>query len=163
MKIHTIIGLFICAGLLLTGGAGVIVGYYYNSQHQTITTDDGELVEKDIYLNMLPGQKKDFHVDVDFDWYSNANVSLWFKDVDEYAQKYVTVSAKQGDKTLFLDEDDNYVYEIKDHLQENPLKEKTFINEENDKFTLTFYLSNQMTEAEVDMQFTFIMQFNKVM
>ena len=112
MKLHTIIGLFICSGLLLTGGAGVIVGYYYNSQKQTMTTEDGEVVEKDIYLNMLPGQKKDFNIEVDFDWYSNADTSLWFTDVDEYSAKYISVSARQGEQLLFLNEDGTHKTEL---------------------------------------------------
>lgn len=164
MKLHTIIGLFICSGLLLTGGAGVIVGYYHNSQKQTITTEDGEVVEKDIYLNMLPGQKKDFNIEVDFDWKSNANTALWFTDVDEYSAKYVSVSARQGDQLLFINEEDgSNIYDIKDHLKENPLTDKVFINKENKNFVLSFYLSNSMVEAEVEMQFTFHMSFNKTM
>ena len=163
MKLHTIIGLFICSGLLLTGGAGVFVGYYHNSQKQTITTEDGQVVDKDIYLNMLPGQKKDFNIEVDFDWYSNANTSLWFTDVDEYSAKYVSVSARQGDKLLFVNEDGSNIYEIKDYINENRLEEKTFINKDNKNFVLTFYLSNNMVEAEVEMQFTFHMSFNKTM
>ena len=165
MKLHTIIGLFICSGLLLTGGAGVIVGYYYNSQKQTMTTDDGEVVEKDIYLNMLPGQQKDFNIEVDFDWYSNANTSLWFTDVDEYSAKYVSVSARQGDKLIFVDDEGNNIYEIKNYVDNNRLEDKVFINQEeaNKNFVLTFYLSDNMVEAEVEMEFTFHMSFNKTM
>jgi hypothetical protein len=165
MKLHTIIGLFICSGLLLTGGAGVIVGYYYNSQKQTMTTEDGEVVEKDIYLNMLPGQKKDFNIEVDFDWYSNADTSLWFTDVDEYSAKYVSVSARQGDKLLFVDDEGNNIYEIKNYVDNNHLEDKVFINQEeaNKNFVLTFYLSNNMVEAEVEMEFTFHMAFKKTM
>ena len=161
MKLHTIIGLFICSGLLLTGGAGVIVGYYYNSQKQTMTTEDGEVVEKDIYLNMLPGQKKDFNIEVDFDWYSNADTSLWFTDVDEYSAKYISVSARQGEQLLFLNEDGTNIHEIKNYSENNPLLDKVFINQENKNFVLSFYLSNNMVEAEVEMEFTFHMAFNK--
>ena len=163
MKLHTIIGLFICSGLLLTGGAGVVVGYYYNSQKQTMTTEDGEVFEQDIYLDMLPGQQKDFNIEVDFDWYSNANTSLWFTDVDEYSAKYVSVSARQDDKLLFVKEDGTNIYEIKNLDKENALEEKTFIKEDGENFILTFYLSNEVTEAELEMQFTFHMSFNKTM
>ncbi|MBO4856001.1 MAG: hypothetical protein J5511_01325 [Bacilli bacterium] len=163
MKLHTIIGLFICSGLLLTGGAGVVVGYYYNSQKQTMTTEDGEVVEQDIYLDMLPGQQKDFNIEVDFDWYSNANTSLWFTDVDEYSAKYVSVSARQDDKLLFVKEDGTNIYEIKNLDKENALKDKTFIKEDGENFTLTFYLSNEVVEPELDMQFTFHMSFIKTM
>lgn len=163
MKLHTIIGLFICSGLLLTGGAGVVVGYYYNSQKQTMTTEDGEVVEQDIYLDMLPGQQKDFNIEVDFDWHSNADTSLWFTDVDEYSAKYVSVSARQDDKLLFVKEDGTNIYEIKNLDKENALEEKTFIKEDGENFILTFYLSNEVTEAELEMQFTFHMSFNKTM
>ena len=109
MKLHTIIGLFISAGLLLTGGAGVIVGYLYNKQHQTIY-NDGEVVDKDIYLNMLPGQQKDFLIDVDLEWSSDVNTSIWFTNADEYANKYVSFSVKKGEELLFEDESGNGDY-----------------------------------------------------
>lgn len=163
MKLHTIIGLFICSGLLLTGGAGVVVGYYYNSQKQTITTDEGEVVEEDIYLDMLPGQQKDFNIEVDFDWYSNVETSLWFTDVDELSARYISVSAKQGDKLLFVNEDETNIHSISNLSKENALKDKTFIKEDGENFTLTFYLSNEVVEPELDMQFTFHMSFIKTM
>ena len=160
MKIHTIIGLFISAGLVLTGGAGVIVAYYYNKQHQTIYNDE-EVVEKDVYLNMLPGQKKDFKIEVDFAWSSDAKTSLWFTNVDEYSAKYVSVSARQGDKQLFVDDEGSNIYEIKNYVDFNRLQDKTYIDHQNKDFVLSFYLSNYMVEAEVEMQFTFHMSFNK--
>lgn len=161
MKLHTIIGLFISAGLLLTGGAGVIVGYLYNKQQQTVY-HDGEVVEKDIYLNMLPGQQKDFLIDVDLEWSSDVNTSIWFTNADEYANKYVSFSVKKGEELLFEDESGNNVYTIKDYSQKNPLKDQTYVGKQDKEFVLTFYLSNNMVEEELDMQFTFHMKFVKV-
>jgi hypothetical protein len=161
MKLHTIIGLFISAGLLLTGGAGVIVGYLYNKQHQTIY-NDGEVVDKDIYLNMLPGQQKDFLIDVDLEWSSDVNTSIWFTNADEYANKYVSFSVKKGEELLFEDESGNNVYTIKDYSKKNPLKDQTYVGKQDKDFVLTFYLSKDVVEEELDMQFTFHMKFVKV-
>lgn len=160
MKLHTIIGLFISAGLVLTAGAGAIIGYYYNKQNQTVYSD-GEVINEDVYLNMLPGQQKDFVIDVDFAWSSDVNTSLWFSDADEYANKYVYFSAKKGEQLLFLDDDGNNVHTIKNYSENEPLKDKTYVGKDNNQFILTFYLSNDMVEEELDMQFTFNMKFTK--
>ena len=161
MKLHTIIGLFISAGLVLTGGAGVIVGYFYNKQHQTIYSD-GVAVDKDVYLTMLPGQSKDFRVEVDLAWSSDVNASIWFTDTDQYVDKYISFSAKKGEELLYVDEEGNNVHEVKDHLKDNPLKERTFVGKDDKDFIVTFYLSNNMVEEELDMKFTFHMKFVKV-
>lgn len=160
MKLSTIIGLFISAGLVLTGGAGAIVGYYYNKQQQTVYKD-GEVVDKDIYLNMLPGEKQDLLIDVDLEWSSDVNTSIWFTNADENSNKYVTFSVKKGEEPLFEDENGNNIYTIKDYSEKNPLKDKTYVGEKDKEFVLTLYLSNDVVEEELDMQFTFHMKFSK--
>ena len=88
--------------------------------------------------------------------------SLWFTDTDQYVDKYISFSAKKGEELLYVDEDGNNIYDVKDHLKDNPLKERTFVGEDDNTFVVTFYLSNNMVEEELDMQFTFHMKFVKV-